>query len=184
MNKKHNIILVGPMGAGKSSVGRRLAQALNLPFMDSDHEIESRLKVSIATIFDVEGEAGFRQREAQVIRDLVSHGSRKVLATGGGAVILPENRALLAEHGTVIYLSSSVRQLVERTRHDTARPLLQNTDPEKVLSDLLVVREPFYREVADIILHTERKSINRVVQEILTSLAKQGWHEAQGVTVL
>jgi len=183
MNKKRNIILVGPMGAGKSSVGKRLAQVLDLPFMDTDHEIEVRLKVNISTIFDVEGESGFRQREAQVIADLVEHGSRKVLATGGGAVILPENRAELKAYGTVVYLSSSVKQLVERTRHDTARPLLQNADPEKVLSELMTVREPFYREVADIVLHTERKSINRVVQEILTALAMRGWPEAKGVRV-
>ncbi|MBP7900439.1 MAG: shikimate kinase AroK [Gammaproteobacteria bacterium] len=183
MNKKRNIILVGPMGAGKSSVGKRLAQVLDLPFMDTDHEIEARLKVSISTIFDVEGEAGFRQREAQVIADLVEHGSRKVLATGGGAVILPENRQELSAFGTVVYLSSSVKQLVERTRHDTARPLLQQGDPEKVLTTLMKEREPFYREVADIVLHTERKSINRVVQEILNALAMRGWPEAKGVRI-
>lgn len=181
MNKKRNIILVGPMGAGKSSVGKRLAQVLNLPFVDSDHEIEARLKVSISTIFDVEGEAGFRLRESQVIADLVEHGCRKVLATGGGAVILEENRAALKAFGTVIYLSSPVKQLVERTRHDTTRPLLQNVNSEQVLTNLMKVREPFYREVADVILHTERKSITRVVQEILTALADRGWPEAKGV---
>lgn len=181
MNKKRNIILVGPMGAGKSSVGKRLAQVLNFPFVDSDHEIEARLKVSISTIFDVEGEDGFRNREVQVIEDLVSHGSRKVLATGGGAVIRPENRQALKEFGTVIYLSSPVKQLVERTRHDTARPLLQNVDTEAVLTKLMQIREPFYREVADVVLHTERKSITKVVQEILQALADRGWAEARGV---
>lgn len=184
MNKKQNIILVGPMGAGKSSVGKRLAQALMLPFVDSDHEIEARLKVTIATIFDVEGEAGFRQREAQVIADLLTQPRQKVLATGGGAVLSAETRQRLASQGTVIYLSSSVKQLVERTRHDTARPLLQTADPEQVLTALLQVREPLYREVADIVLHTERKSINRVVQEILAALVDKGWREARGVKVL
>jgi len=180
MNKKRNVILVGPMGAGKSSVGKRLAQVLDLPFIDSDHEIEARLKVSISTIFDVEGEDGFRLRESQVIADLVEHGTRKVLATGGGAVIREENRLALKEFGTVIYLSSPVKQLVERTRHDTTRPLLQNVDTEAVLTRLMKVREPFYKEVADVILHTERKSITRVVQEILNALADRGWPEAKG----
>jgi shikimate kinase len=175
MNKQHNIILVGPMGAGKSSVGKRLAQVLGLPFMDSDVELESRLQVTIATVFDMEGEAGFRQREAVVIADLVSNPIAKVLATGGGAVIRPENRELLKAHGTVIYLSSPVKQLVERTRHDTARPLLQQGNPEAVLTQLIHEREPFYQEVADVVVHTERKSITRVVQEILAALAEQGW---------
>ena len=169
------------MGTGKSSVGKRLAQVLNLPFVDSDHEIEARLKVSISTIFDVEGEVGFRLRESQVIADLVEHGTRKVLATGGGAVIREENRAVLQAHGTVIYLSSPVKQLVERTRHDTSRPLLQNVDSEQVLNKLMKEREPFYREVADVVLHTDRKSITRVVQEILQELAQRGWAEAKGV---
>jgi shikimate kinase len=181
MDKKRNIILVGPMGAGKSSVGKRLAQVLNLPFVDSDHEIEARLKVSISTIFDVEGESGFRLRESQVIADLLDHGARKVLATGGGAVIREDNRAVLKAHGTVIYLSSPVKQLVERTRHDTSRPLLQNVDSEQVLNKLMKEREPFYREVADIVLQTERKSITRVVQEVLHELAQRGWAEEKGV---
>lgn len=181
MNKKQNIVLVGPMGAGKSSVGKRLAQVLGLPFVDSDHEIEQRLKVSISTIFDVEGEEGFRNREVAVIADLVEAPERKVLATGGGAVLRAENRLALKRHGTVIYLSSPVRQLVERTRHDTARPLLQTADPEGVLTALMKVREPLYREVADVVLHTDRKSITRVVQEILNALAERGWVEAKGV---
>jgi len=180
MNKRRNIVLVGPMGAGKSSVGKRLAQVLGLPFVDSDHEIEVRLKVSISTIFDVEGEEGFRQRESAVIADLVEHGQRKVLATGGGAVIREENRVALKAYGTVIYLSSPVKQLVERTRHDTARPLLQNVDTEAVLTRLMKERETFYKQAADIVLHTDRKSISRVVQEILNALAAEGWPEAKG----
>jgi shikimate kinase len=183
MNKLNNIVLVGPMGAGKSSVGKRLAQILGLPFVDSDHEIESRLKVTIATIFDLEGEEGFRQRESVVIADLATSPVKKVLATGGGAVIRRENREVLQQEGTVIYLSSSVKQLVERTRHDTVRPLLQTDNPEEVLTRLLEVREPLYIETADVVIQTERKSITKVVQEILTALAELGWSDVKGVRV-
>lgn len=183
MSKLNNIVLVGPMGAGKSSVGKRLAQTLGMPFVDSDHEIESRLKVTIATIFDLEGEEGFRLRESSVLADLAMNPVRKILATGGGAVIRPENRTLLQDNGTVIYLSSPVKQLVERTRHDTARPLLQQGNPEEVLARLLAIREPLYLATADVVIQTERKSITRVVQEILNALADKGWSDVKGVNL-
>jgi shikimate kinase len=161
-----NVILVGPMGAGKSTIGRLLAKELRLPFKDSDKEIESRTGADIPWIFDVEGEQGFREREQAVIADLCALDGM-VLATGGGAVMRAENRAALGRGGCVVYLHASVEQQIGRTSKDRNRPLLRTADPAKVLADLLAIRDPLYREVADIVVETDERPPRMVVQEIL-----------------
>jgi len=160
-----NIFFVGLMGAGKTTVGRVLAKHLQKTFYDTDHEIERRTGVSIPHIFEVEGEAGFRKRESQVLGDLVSMPG-VVLATGGGIVLLPENRHLLKEHGTVIYLRANVHELWLRTRNDKNRPLLQQGDPREKLEQLFLVRDPLYKEVADYIVDTGGQPVNAIVQKI------------------
>lgn len=161
-----SLILVGPMGAGKSTIGRLLAKELRLPFKDSDKEIESRTGADIPWIFDVEGEQGFREREQAVIAELCRLGDM-VLATGGGVVMRPENRAALKSGGCVVYLHASVEQQIQRTAKDRNRPLLRTADPAKVLADLLAVRDPLYREVADVIVETDERPPRMVVQEII-----------------
>lgn len=151
MKSCDNIFLVGMMGAGKTTVGRQLARRLRLRFVDSDHEIEARCGVKIPVIFEIEGEAGFRKRESQVLADLAEEPGL-VIATGGGVVLLPENRACLASHGTVIYLAVPPQYLWERTRNDTNRPLLQVENPRLRIEELHAQRDPLYREVADIII--------------------------------
>jgi len=147
------IFLVGPMGAGKSTIGKLLAAQLGLPFADSDKVLEDRTGADIPWIFDVEGEAGFRRRESEVLKDLCT-GEPQVIATGGGIVLLPENRALLKAHGFVVYLRASLDQLVERTSKNSNRPLLQVADPRGKLREILLQREPFYSEVADLVCDT------------------------------
>lgn len=167
--RSRNITLIGPMGAGKSTIGRLLAKELQLPFKDSDKEVEERTGASIPLIFDLEGEQGFRDREQQAIEALMqAHGI--VLATGGGAVLRPENRALLAGNSTVVYLHTSVEHQLARTARDRNRPLLQTDNPRQVLTDLLNVREPLYREIADIIIETDTRPPRVVVQEIIAQL--------------
>ena len=157
------------MGSGKTTVGRALAKKLNKRFVDSDHEIEARTGASIPLIFEIEGEAGFRQREMEVIRELTAQ-QDIVLATGGGAILKPENRACLKTHGTVIYLRASVNSILQRTSHDKNRPLLQTADPRKRIEELAIEREPFYVDVADIIIETGRPNVQLLVQSILTKL--------------
>lgn len=157
------------MGAGKTTVGRALAKKLNKRFIDSDHEIEARTGASIPLIFEIEGEAGFRQREAEVIRDLTAQ-SDIVLATGGGAILRQENRACLKERGTVIYLRASVNSILQRTSHDKNRPLLQTADPRQKLEQLMREREPLYLEVADFIVETGRPNVQSLVQTIISQL--------------
>ncbi|HJV82524.1 MAG TPA: shikimate kinase AroK [Noviherbaspirillum sp.] len=164
-----NIFLVGLMGAGKTTVGRALAKKLDKRFIDSDHEIEARTGASIPLIFEIEGEAGFRQRESEVIRELTEL-DNIVLATGGGAILRPENRACLKAHGTVIYLRASVSSILQRTSHDKNRPLLQTADPRQKLEQLSREREPYYLEVADLIIDTGRPNVQSLVQTILTQL--------------
>ncbi|WP_439886527.1 shikimate kinase AroK [Pseudomonas sp. MBLB4123] len=164
-----NLILVGPMGAGKSTIGRLLAKELRLPFKDSDKEIEQRTGADIPWIFDVEGEQGFREREQAVIAELCEFDGM-VLATGGGAVMRLENRAALRRGGRVVYLHASVVQQLDRTSRDRNRPLLRTADPAKVLSDLLAVRDPLYREIADVVVETDERPPRLVVQEILERL--------------
>ncbi|WP_081609325.1 shikimate kinase AroK [Zestomonas thermotolerans] len=161
-----NLILVGPMGAGKSTIGRLLAKELKLPFKDSDKEIEQRTGADIPWIFDVEGEQGFREREHAVIAELCG-ADGLVLATGGGAVLREDNRRALRAGGRVIYLHTSVEQQIERTARDRNRPLLRTADPGKVLRDLMAVRDPLYREIADLVIETDTRPPRMVVQEIL-----------------
>lgn len=165
MSLSKSLILVGPMGAGKSTIGRLLAALLNFSFKDSDRVIEERTGADIPWIFDVEGEEGFRQRETAVLKELVNEESL-VLATGGGIVIKPENRQLLISGGEVIYLTASTEQLIERTYKDKKRPLLQVDDPARKIAQLIEQRDPLYREVADYIISTDRRSPKSVAQEI------------------
>lgn len=164
-----NLILVGPMGAGKSTIGRLLAKELHLPFKDSDKEIEVRTGADIPWIFDVEGEQGFREREQAVIADLCREDGL-VLATGGGAVLREANRDALRAGGRVVYLHTSVEQQLERTARDRNRPLLRTANPGQVLRDLLTIRDPLYREIADVIIETDQRPPRLVVQEILSRL--------------
>lgn len=166
MSKANNIFLVGPMGAGKTSVGRQLAKAMDCEFLDSDREIETRTGVNIPTIFDIEGEDGFRKREQQMIDELTQH-EGLVLATGGGAILASENREWLQQRGTVVYLSASADQLYKRTRRDRNRPLLQTDNPRQRIVELLEKRDPLYRETADITLDTDGHSVRWVVDQIL-----------------
>ena len=157
------------MGAGKTTVGRMLARRLKRPFYDSDHEIERRCGVRIPLIFDIEGETGFRAREAQVIADLCAL-QGIVLATGGGAVLAEENRRQLAAHGNVVYLHARPGFLWQRVRHDRNRPLLATPDPHKRLEDLYAERDPLYRETADIVLDTGKQSVQSLVKDLLANL--------------
>ena len=164
-----NVFLVGLMGAGKTTIGRILARKLGLKFVDSDHEIEARTGASIPWIFEIEGEPSFRRREADVIRELTGQDGL-VLATGGGAILNPDNRAHLKARGTVIYLRASVHSILQRTAHDKNRPLLQTADPRKKLEELMAVRDPLYMEIADVVIDTGRPNVQSMVQSILTQL--------------
>jgi shikimate kinase len=168
MKIPENIFLIGPMGVGKSTIGRQLANLLNKDFMDTDHEIEKRTGVDIPTIFDIEGEEGFRKREAAVLDEMTS-GSNLVLATGGGVILLEDNRRAL-RRGFVVYLSASLETLVERTRRDKSRPLLQNTDRQKKIKELMTERDPIYRQESDIIVETDGRSAKAVAKEIVDQL--------------
>jgi|SRR5690625_423790 len=167
MHKK--IFLVGPMGAGKTTVGKRLANALGLPFFDSDRVIEERTGANIPLIFDIEGEAGFRRREAAIIDELTQR-DRIVLATGGGAILSPENRRHLHERGTTVYLEASVDTQLERTRHDKNRPLLQADDPRQRLLELFEQRQRLYQETAHLQVSTEHGNLRATINEILRQL--------------
>lgn len=168
-----NIYLVGPMGVGKTTVGRSLAKSLGLEFVDSDQQIEERTGVSISTIFDIEGEAGFREREAKEIFELVK---RKdiVLATGGGAVTREDVRKAMRHNGLVIYLHATLEMLVERTRSSKNRPLLNTgADPREVLEALMLEREPLYRAEADIVFETDSRSPHAVARDICSEIRKR-----------
>ncbi len=169
MKHPKNIYLIGPMGAGKSTIGRRLAEMLGLEFDDTDHEIRRRTGVDIPTVFDFEGEEGFRRREKGVVEDLTQRDGL-VLATGGGVVLDPDNRRLLSSHGFVVYLHCSPEQQFRRTERDRNRPLLQTEDPQARLRDLMAEREPIYRELADLVVTTEKRSAAAVAQEIARKL--------------
>jgi shikimate kinase len=168
-----NIFFVGLMGAGKTTVGRAVARRLGRPFFDSDHEIEARTGARIPVIFELEGEAGFREREAQVVAELAAR-EAIVLATGGGAVLRPENRACLHERGLVVYLRANPHDLWMRTRKDKNRPLLQTEDPKAKLEGLYTERDPLYRECAHFIVETGRPSVNGLVNMVLMQLELAG----------
>lgn len=169
MSRPRNLFLVGPMGAGKSAVGRQLARLLHMEFLDSDEEIEKRTGVDIAFIFEKEGEEGFRKREIKVIDEL-SQREGVVLATGGGAVADAESRSRLGARGFVVYLHTSVRQQLERTQRGRHRPLLDNADRKKVLEELMEQRDPLYREVSDLIVETDGRRVQTVAREIQEAL--------------
>ena len=169
MQDSRNIFLVGLMGAGKTTVARQLARRLGKTFYDTDHEIERRTGVRVQVIFEIEGEPGFRARESQMVDSLTAL-QDVVLGTGGGVVLKPENRALLAARGFVIYLRAQPRDLYQRTRHDKSRPLLATDDPLAKLEELQRVRDPLYREVADLIVDTGRQSVGALVDQLLKRL--------------
>jgi len=169
MKMPGSLFLVGPMGAGKSTIGRQLAKQIGLDFHDSDHEIENRTGVDIPLIFEIEGEAGFRKREKAVIDELTRLPGI-VLATGGGAILDTDNRKHLSERGRVIYLHTSVNQQLKRTARDRNRPLLQTDNPRERLTGLMQVREPLYREIADLVINTDGKHVREVVREILQQI--------------
>ena len=171
MREGQSIFLVGLMGAGKTTIGRLLARQLKRTFVDSDQEIESRCGVRIAVIFDIEGESGFRAREAAVIDELTARDGI-VLATGGGAVLDEANRRHLAARGNVVYLHSAPENLWQRTRHDKHRPLLANADPKRRLEELYARRDPLYREVADLVVETGRQGAPTLVKRLLEQLSR------------
>jgi len=165
--------LVGLMGAGKTTIGRSLAKKLGLTFVDSDKEIEARTGVSIPTVFEIEGEEGFRKRESQVIADL-SVASSQIVATGGGVVLRSENRAAMVSSGFVIYLNVPPYTLWERTRNDRNRPLLQVEDPLSKLKELYAQRDPFYREVADLVIDGGRTNTHSLLQ-LIAEKVEERW---------
>jgi len=168
-NVSGSFFLVGPMGAGKSTIGRQLARCLKLKFIDSDREIEIRTGVDIPLIFELEGESGFRKRERKVINELTAKPGI-MLATGGGAVMDELNRQHLAARGRVIYLHTSVEQQLQRTAHDRNRPLLQTANPKQKLQELMAVRDPLYREIADWVIETDGCRARDVVQKIVQKI--------------
>jgi shikimate kinase len=171
--KPKKVFLVGPMGAGKTTIGRQLANTLGWTFIDSDHEITARTGVNIPIIFDVEGEEGFRRREKAIIEELTER-DNIVLATGGGVVLDPENRQCLSRRGVVVYLHASAEHLFRRTARDRNRPLLQTENPRQKIKELLQQRDPLYREVADIVLETAEGNIRSVVRRLMDHLQRVG----------
>ena len=166
-----NLILVGMMGSGKTTMGRALSRHLGKAFVDSDEEIQKRTGVTIPHIFDIEGEAGFRQRETAAICDLAGR-DNMVLATGGGAVLEEQNRTMLQQNGIVIYLKASVHDLWQRTRHDRNRPLLQTDDPHAKLTELFQQRDPLYRQVADIVVQSGKQSAHALMLHLVDEIEK------------
>jgi shikimate kinase len=169
MSRSNNIFLIGPMGAGKSTIGRHLAELLNKEFQDTDHEIEKRTGASIPLIFEIEGENGFRHRESSVLDDLTNR-SNLVLATGGGVVLSADNRRTLHNRGVVVYLHAPLETLLQRTRRDRHRPLLQTTDRRRTMEEILKAREPIYRQAADMVIETAHRSPASVAREIARKL--------------
>lgn len=167
----NNIILIGSMGAGKTTIGRQIAKVFCYDFYDSDREIEERTGASIPLIFELEGEEGFRKREQNIIAELCNK-KHIVLATGGGAILKKENQNSLKRSGTIIYLSADIDDLLERTSKDKNRPLLQNDNPRAILKKILIERDPIYRGLADIILTTNRMTVHTTVKELENKLKK------------
>ena len=171
LGRMGNIFLVGMMGAGKTTLGRALAQRLEMEFVDSDRLLVERTGVPVATIFEIEGEEGFRRRESATLAELAGRDG-VVVATGGGAVLSAENREFMRAHGTVVYLRARVDSLWERTRHDASRPLLQTPDPRATLTEIMAERDPLYREAAHVIVDTGSQSASTLVTRVLAALHK------------
>ena len=170
VNPSKNIILVGPMGSGKTTVGRKLSERLKKDFYDSDHEIINRTGVSIDHIFEIEGESGFRERETEILKNLCSM-QNIIIATGGGVVLSLENRDLMKVSAIVIYLSSSIEQILRRTSKSKTRPLLERSkDRRKTISDIIEAREGFYQDVASVTINTNGKKLTEVIEEIVNNI--------------
>jgi len=169
MKSLNKVFLIGPMGAGKTTIGRHLATELSLPFIDTDHEIEARCGADIPWIFDVEGEEGFRLREHKVLHD-ICESAPAVIATGGGIIMRGDNRLLLKEYGVAVYLHATVNQQLNRTGKDRSRPLLNKGDPKAVLTDLMTIRDPLYREVAKVVFPTDNKNPRATAADIAKSV--------------
>lgn len=167
-----NIFLVGMMGAGKTTLGKALAQRLRMEFIDTDRILVERTGVPVATIFEIEGEAGFRRRESTAIAELCRRDGC-VVATGGGAILAAENRAAMRAHGTVIYLRARLESLWERTRHDSSRPLLATPDPRATLAEILEKRDPLYREAAHLVVDTGTQSASTLVTRVVAALRER-----------
>lgn len=167
-----NIFLVGMMGAGKTTLGKTLAQRLQLEFVDTDRILVERTGVPVATIFEIEGEAGFRKRETQAIAELCEQ-QGCVVATGGGAILAEENRVAMRNNGTVVYLRARLENLWERTRHDSSRPLLATVDPRATLAHLLEIRDPLYKEAAHLIVDTGTQSASALVARVVAALRER-----------
>jgi shikimate kinase len=176
MSRADNVFLVGPMGSGKSTIGRHLAEMLHKRFHDSDHEIEDRTGATIPLIFEIEGEEGFRRRESSMLDELTGR-QNIVLATGGGAILSEQNRRLLHERGIVVYLHAPIETLVQRTQRDRNRPLLQNTDRRTKFGEIMAVREPLYRETAHVVINTSDRAPTAVAREIITRLQELGTND-------
>jgi len=166
---RQNIILIGPMGSGKSTIGNIIAKKLGRDFRDSDHFIEERTGVDIARIFDVEGETGFRDRESKALKDLLDQ-SNQVIATGGGSVLREENQVLLRSRGYIVFLDTSVNQQLQRLRRDKKRPLLQTENPRQQLESLFETRHPIYLNLADLAVKTDRKLARKLASDIISQL--------------
>jgi shikimate kinase len=164
-----NIILIGPMGSGKSTIGNIIARRLHRDFQDSDHFIEERTGVDIARIFDVEGEQGFRDRETNALNELLSE-SNRVIATGGGSVLRRENQQLLKQKGYIVFLDTSINQQMQRLRRDKKRPLLQTENPRERLESLLAERRPIYLDLADLAVKTDKRMARRLAADIINQL--------------
>lgn len=173
MEKPRNVFLIGPMGAGKTTVGKLLADELSLDFHDTDREIEERTGADIPWIFDMEGEEGFRKREAAMLDELTSRNG-VLVATGGGVILREENRKRLVSRGTVVYLDAPLDQQVERTNRDRSRPLLEDGDPRVILEGMQAERDPLYREVADHVFRSDKRSARMLAGEIARTLRDAG----------
>lgn len=173
MNVPDNIYLIGPMGVGKSTIGRHLASHLKKQFLDADHELEKRTGASVSLIFEIEGETGFRKRESALLDELTAK-QNTVIATGGGVVLSEDNRKLLRTRGYVVYLRADLDTLLERTRKDRKRPLLQNGNKKAVIEDLLKVRDPLYCQEADLIVDTNKRSPLAVAKDIAEGFREAG----------
>lgn len=177
MNPAPNLVLVGPMGAGKTSIGKRLAQRLGLAFVDADQRLEEVTGAAVPLIFEHEGEAGFRAREAQLIAELML-GSAQLLATGGGAVLSADNRRHLRERGFVVYLTVGIEQQLERLARDRSRPLLADGDRRSKLEALAEVRAPLYRDIADLVFDSDGLAVATAVDRLVLQLQSQ-WQRAE-----